>query len=132
MRRLPRGVLGIALGAASAAWGVRAMAQDTTAVGRCAKPDSIGVTGSVRVPEASIRSDFGVAAGSQLNTRAVQDGVKALFATGQFDDVQVLCTVDGQGRATLVVQVKERPVLGAVSVVGAKRISEKTIREHIG
>ncbi len=83
------------------------------------------------MPEASIRSDFGVVAGTQLNTRSVQDGVKALFATGQFDDVQVLCTVDPQGHTTLVVQVKERPVLGAVDVVGAKRISEKTIREHI-
>jgi len=124
-------VLSIALGAASAAWGARAVAQDTTAVGRCAKPDSIGVNGSVRVPEASIRSDFGVVAGSQLNTRSVQDGVKALFATGQFDDVQVLCSVDSQGHTTLVVQVKERPVLGAVNVVGAKRISEKAIREHI-
>ncbi len=126
----------VALGVGGFAPSAVAVAQDSTVVGRCAKPDSIGVTGNSRVPEASIRSDIGLAPGTQLNAKLLQDGVKALFATGQFDDVQVMCDVsaplpNGTNRTTLVVQVKERPVLGALSVLGTRRIGEKTVRDQI-
>jgi outer membrane protein insertion porin family len=106
-----------------------AYAQDLT--GRCATPDSIGVRGNSRVTAESIKSDGGLATGTPLNFPAVQRAVKAIFSTGQFDDVHVVCDLDPSGKATLVYEVKERPVLSDVTVSGTNHVSARTVRDKI-
>ena len=62
---------------------------------------------------AAVRSTAGLAAGTQLNVRDIQNAIKALYATGQFDDVQIICRVaPAADKATLVIQVRERPLQG--------------------
>ena len=99
--------------------------------GRCSKPDSIVVTGNTRVDEPTIRASMGILAGAPLNARQLQEGVKALFGTGQFDDVQISCTVAANNKTVLAVTVKERQVLGNVTVVGPQRVSKKSVRDKI-
>ncbi|HZS59133.1 MAG TPA: POTRA domain-containing protein, partial [Gemmatimonadaceae bacterium] len=99
--------------------------------GRCAKPDSIVVTGNSRVDEPTIRASMGILAGAPLNARQLQEGVKALFGTGQFDDVQVSCTVASNHKVVLNVIVKERQVLGNFTVVGTQKLSSKSVRDKI-
>jgi len=83
-----------------------------TAPGACSTPESIIVSGNSRVDTAAIRSSAGLSTGSQLNVHDIQSGIKALYATGQFDDVQILCRIaPTTNKATLVIQVRERPVL---------------------
>src|SRR5215472_12033718 len=94
--------------------------------GRCAKPDSIVVTGNSRVDEPTIRASMGILAGAPLNARQLQEGVKALFGTGQFDDVQVSCTIASNNKAVLMVSVKERQVLGNVTVIGPEKVGKKS------
>ena len=108
----------------------RVFAQDAT--GKCAKPDTVVVAGNSRVDQETIRASMGILAGAPLTGRQVQDGVKALFGTGQFDDVQVVCSLVGPTqRAVLTVTVKERPILFDVQVEGTKRVSAKAVRERI-
>lgn len=102
------------------------------APGTCATPESIIVTGNSRVDSAAVRSTGGLSTGSQLSVRDIQNAIKALYATGQFDDVQISCRVaPGTGTATLVIQVRERPLLTAYKVIGADRVSPKDVKEKL-
>ena len=110
--------------------GSAAAAQD--APSPCVAPAAIQVRGNSRVSEATIRADAGIAPGATLNYRDIQRAVKALYATGQFDDVHVVCAVaPGDSVATLVVRVSERPLLGDVSVRGVERLSMRTVRDRV-
>src|SRR5690348_3695402 len=115
MRRLL--LLPLAISVASAA----AWAQQTAPASPCLHPDSIAVRGNTRVSRASVISDAGIAPGDTLNFRVVQRALRNLYATGQFDDVQVACAADPQkNRSVLSLSVVERPILGGVSVTGPK------------
>ena len=107
-----------------------AAAQDPSAAGACAKPDSVAFRGNARVAESALRADVGIAPGSTLNYRVLQRSIKSLFATTQFDDIQVRCQL-AQGRSMLVFDVKERPLLGEVDVRGADRVSSGTVRDQV-
>jgi outer membrane protein insertion porin family len=106
-----------------------AFAQEAPAPGACATPDSVAVAGNARVSETTIRSDAGLIAGEPLNFRAVQRAVRTLFESGQFDDVTINCRTDAAGtRTTLVIHVKERPILQSVDVVGYDALSEGSVK----
>ena len=108
-----------------------AAAQDA-AQGACATPAFINVSGASRVDTAAIRSTAGMAPGTQLNVRDLQTGIKALYATAQFDDVQIICRVSPvDNKATLVIEVKERPILTDYKVIGAARVAPKDVREKL-
>jgi outer membrane protein insertion porin family len=103
-----------------------------SAPGACSTPESIAVTGNSRVDTAAIRSTSGLSAGAQLNVHDIQTAIKALYATGQFDDVQILCHVSPTtSKAQLVIQVKERPILTDYKVIGADRVSKKDVKEKL-
>jgi len=125
MSRLPLVLLCLAAASASA------LAQDTP-LGSCAVPDSIAVRGNEHVDDATIRGDAGLVAGATLNYRDVQRALRAVFATGQFDDVQITCLpAAAGGRTILAITVKERPVLSDVRVEGVDRLSSKAVRDRI-
>ncbi len=116
----------------SLAAGSSVYAQDATAPGACTTPDSIAVVGNSRVTDATIRASAGLNPRTALNFRDIQRAIKALYATGQFDDVQVVCIVPPAApKPTLAVQVKERPVLSSFSVLGAERIDPKDVRDKV-
>lgn len=118
-------VLALALASAPA------LAQEPAAGGRCTTPDSIAVRGNTRISDATIRSDAGLTAGVPLNYRAVQRAIQTLFATGEYADVQALCDVAPNGRATLALVVQERPVLESIDLVGFKTVSKKSATDSI-
>src|SRR5256714_10773760 len=102
------------------------------APGACATPESIIVSGSARVDTAAIRSTSGLSTGTQLNVHDIQAGIKALYATGQFEDVQIICRLlPGSNKATIVIQVRERPILTDYKVIGADRVSPKDVKEKL-
>ncbi len=98
----------------------------------CAIPDSVAFTGNSRVSRSIIIADAGVKAGDTLNYRVVQRAIKNLYATGQFDDVQVHCDINPvTNRATLIVHVVERPLLAGVTVNGATVFAKSNMRDKI-
>jgi outer membrane protein insertion porin family len=103
-----------------------------TAPGACSTPEAITVSGSSRVDTAAVRSSAGLSTGTQLSVKDIQAAIKAVYATGQFDDVQIICHVEPTtGKAGLVIQVKERPILTSYRVIGADRVSPKDVKEKL-
>ncbi|GAC1685053.1 MAG: outer membrane protein assembly factor BamA [Gemmatimonadaceae bacterium] len=120
------GVLLAALGLAAPG----AAQQAPSSVGACARPDSVIVTGNARVSESSIRSDAGLTAGAPLTYPILQRAIKALFATGQFDDVRLACESPTPARATAIVTVRERPVIASVVVTGPDAVAPSEVRDR--
>jgi outer membrane protein insertion porin family len=103
-----------------------------TAPGACSTPESIVVSGSIRNDTAAVRATAGLSTGSQLAVQDIQTGIKALYATGQFEDVQIVCRVSPTtGKGSLVIEVKERPILTDYKVIGADRVSPKDVKERL-
>ena len=111
--------------------GSSALAQDA-APGACTTPDTVAVSGNARVPDATVRTTAGLTPRVALNYREVQRAIKALFATGNFEDVQIVCTIPPAApKTTLTIQVRERPVLSGFKVVGAQRIDPDDVKERL-
>lgn len=109
-----------------------AAAQDVATQGRCATPDSIAVLGNTRMSEMTVLADAGLVAGTQLNARSVQRSIRALYQTGQYESVSITCNLDDiADRATLVVSVRERPMLVEADVVGVNRLSSGSVRDRV-
>lgn len=106
------------------------LGQDAPQEGACAHPDSIAIRGISRVPETTVRAYLALTANTQLTFRDVERGVKSVFGTGQFDDVQMVCE-PGPPKSVLVLVVKERPVLGNLTVTGVDRLSPKEVRDRL-
>src|SRR5215208_4823823 len=109
--------------------GATARAQDTPVSGRCATPDTIVFRGAERTGDATVRNESALVPGP-VNYRTLERAIKAIYATGQFDDVAATCML-ADGRAALTITVKERPLLGSFDVTGTDRISRGSVRDRI-
>jgi outer membrane protein insertion porin family len=112
--------------------GTTARAQDpAVAGGRCANPDTIIFRGASRVTDATKRADAGLVPGP-VNYRVLERAIKALYASGQFDDIQVSCDLSRDStHAAHVFVVKERPLLYGVDVAGTDRVSRNDVRDRV-
>ncbi len=117
--------------AALAFGAVPALAQGTPEESRCLTPDSIAVEGLKRATREQVLTSAGIQAGQTLSFPIIQRVIKDVFATGQFDGVEVTCRLPQPGKALLVLSVVERPVLDHIEVAGTNRIAERTVRDKI-
>ena len=112
--------------------GATARAQEPAAVGgRCATPDTIVFHGATRATDATLRAEAGLVPGA-VNYRALERAIKALYATGQFDDVAAGCELTPDlKRASLIFDLRERPLLNGVEVAGTDRVSRNDVRDRV-
>jgi outer membrane protein insertion porin family len=82
---------------------------------------SIVVEGNRRVEADTIRSYFR-ASGERLDSAKIDAGLKALYATGLFQDVRI-----SQPGGRLVVTVVENPVINRVAFEGNKKLKEEQL-----
>ncbi|HXG72028.1 MAG TPA: outer membrane protein assembly factor BamA [Gemmatimonadaceae bacterium] len=101
------------------------------APGVCSTPTEVDVAGNSRVDAAAVRGTAGLASGTQLSVRDIQRAIKSLYATGQFDDVQINCRVTSTATAALTITVRERPVLAGYDIVGVDRVADKDVKERL-
>jgi outer membrane protein insertion porin family len=94
------------------------------------RPDSVVTVGQKRVAPAVVLQTAGLAAGRFTTYRDIQRAIRALYATGQFDDVQINQDSTG-GRQVLVIRVRERPILIHWTVRGVTRLSEGAVRSKV-
>jgi outer membrane protein insertion porin family len=87
---------------------------------------SIEVEGNRRVEIDTIRSYFRADAAGHLDQASIDDGLKALIATGLFQDVRIN-TAGGH----LVVSVVENPVIGRIAFEGNKKIKDEQLTTEI-
>jgi outer membrane protein insertion porin family len=87
---------------------------------------SIVVEGNRRVEADTIRSYFRVGAGERLDAAKIDDGLKALYATGLFQDVRI-----SQPGGRLVVTVVENPVVNRIAFEGNKKVKDEQLALEI-
>ena len=83
---------------------------------------SIVVEGNRRVEADTIRSYFRAGAGERLDAGKIDAGLKALYATGLFQDVRI-----SQPGGRLVVTVVENPVLNRVAFEGNRKLKDEQL-----
>jgi outer membrane protein insertion porin family len=87
---------------------------------------SIAVQGNQRVEADTIRSYFKPGPGGRLDAFQIDEGVKALYATGLFQDVRP--AVQG-GR--LIITVVENPVINRIAFEGNKKVKDDQLKAEI-
>ncbi len=86
----------------------------------------IRVEGAQRIEPDTIRSYVPISAGQRITTRALDEALKKLFATGLFADV----IVRREGSA-VVIRVVENPIINRIAFEGNKRISNEILRDEV-
>jgi outer membrane protein insertion porin family len=84
--------------------------------------ETIAVEGNRRIDTETVRSYFHAAPGGRFDAAARDAALKALLATGLFDNV----TIDRTGER-LVVHLTEAPVLDRVAFEGNKKVKDKDL-----
>ena len=97
-----------------------AYAQDSGAI------KSIRVEGNKRVEPETVRSYLTFSSGDPYDPAKVDDSLKALFATGLFQDVRMR-----KEGSTLVVTLVENPIVNQVAFEGNKEIEDDTLSTEV-
>ena len=113
-------VAGLVLGGVLVGLGAASLVAADSAVAQTAS--SIVVEGNRRVESDTIRSYFRVGPGERLDPLKVDEGVKALFATGLFQDVRP--TWSGN---RVIITVVENAVISRVAFEGNKRVKDEQL-----
>jgi outer membrane protein insertion porin family len=124
--RVSRGLAlaGLVLGGVFVGLCAASLATASHAVAQSAS--SIVVEGNRRVESDTIRSYFNLRPGERLDAVKVDEGVKALFATGLFQDVRP--TFAGN---RLIITVVENSVISRVQFEGNKRVKDEQLLQEI-
>src|SRR5580692_11725249 len=88
--------------------------------------NSIVVQGNRRVDADTVRSYFKAAPGEHLDAAKIDAGLKALYATGLFQDVHI-----SQSGGKVIVTVVESAVINKIVFEGNHRIKDEQLTEEI-
>ncbi|MGL4206553.1 MAG: outer membrane protein assembly factor BamA [Aeromonadaceae bacterium] len=86
----------------------------------------IRVEGLQRVTLGAALLNLPVRVGDTLDNQAAANAIKKLYASGNFEDIQLRREGDA-----LVVEVKERPTISNIEYVGNKDIKEEQLKESV-
>ncbi len=92
---------------------------------------SIAPDGNKRIDAGAILQKITTKPGDLYDPATLRQDLKAVFAMGYFDNVEIEAT-DGASGKDVVFRVQEKPLIGSVVIVGADEIAEQDIREAAG
>jgi len=87
---------------------------------------NIVVQGNRRVEADTVRSYFKAGPGERLDAAKIDAGLKALYASGLFDDVHIT-----QSGGRIIVTVVEAPVINRLAFEGNHRMKDEQLQEEI-
>lgn len=93
------------------------------------------VSGNQRLQPAVVIGTSGLAPGDTIGYREINRAIRALWATGQFDDVRVEVVEDSTGAGgpvAIVLRVVERPHVSEIQFVGLEHVRANTVRDTVG
>ncbi len=118
------GVAGLILG--RVAFCVVVVGAATTAPTIAQNADSIIVEGNRRVEADTIRSYFRPGPGQRLDAAKIDEALKALYATGLFQDVRIR-----QAGGRVIVTVVENAVINRVAFEGNKKVKDEMLTAEV-
>ncbi|MDX1736411.1 MAG: outer membrane protein assembly factor BamA, partial [Halioglobus sp.] len=86
----------------------------------------IRVEGLQRISPGSVFAALPVSVGDVIDSRAVRESARSLFATGNFDDIRI-----GRDGNVLVVMVTERPSISEINIEGNKAIETEALLDGL-
>ena len=84
--------------------------------------NDIRIAGLQRVSTGSIFNTIPISVGDKIDNRKIIDITRALFATEQFDDIQI-----GREGNALIITVAERPSISAIDISGNKALKTEVL-----
>ena len=93
--------------------------------------DSIEVEGISRNTRETVINAAALAVHTAVGYRDLQRAIRAVYATGQFDDVTIGRRSGADGSEILVISVRERPLLVRATVRGVEKLSERSVSDRI-
>lgn len=87
---------------------------------------SIRVEGNTRIDRETIISYLTIQRGSRASASSIDESIRELFATGLFEDVSM--RVSG---GTLIVAVKENPIINTVNFEGNKTLKDNALQQVV-
>lgn len=112
--------LAVATGVFSSAVALGVVA--TTSAAHAAIVNDIDVRGNRRVDDVTVRSYVDIEPGQRFGDADIDEGVKRLFATGLFSDVDIFTS-----GAILVIEVEEYAVVNQVLFQGNRKVKDPTL-----
>jgi outer membrane protein insertion porin family len=124
-----RGIRGLVLAGLLLGAGVLGLSPSGIAMAQAqtgATASSIVVEGNRRVEADTVRSYFKLAPGERLDANKIDSALKALYATGLFQDVHI-----SQAGGKLIVTVVEAPVINKIAFEGNHRLKDEQMLQEI-
>jgi outer membrane protein insertion porin family len=87
----------------------------------------VGIEGNLRVEEDAIRVHLRSQAGQPFDQDTLDRDIRAIYAMGFFDQVDVDVTPVESGKIDVVLRVKERPLVRNVKVEGTKELKKEEV-----
>ncbi|HEU5117251.1 MAG TPA: POTRA domain-containing protein, partial [Isosphaeraceae bacterium] len=115
--------------------GLYAQVGGETPLGGAVYVEQIVVEGQNRIQEAVILSESRLRAGETITYRDTRRAIQRLWATGQYEDVQIEAiaeSADPGAPITLVIKVVEQPYVSTVEFRGLEQISASAVRDSAG
>src|SRR6266700_1023301 len=98
----------------------------TAGYARAQTASQIVVEGNKRVEAETIRSYFRAGGGERLDAARIDGALKALYATGLFQDVRI-----NQAGGRVIVTVVENPVINRVAFEGNKKAKDEQLATEV-
>lgn len=109
------------------------LAQQVTGGIPLVRVDSIEVKGNSRLATVTIIGAMGIQTGTEVTYREIQRGIKALYATGQFEDVIIRALgSEDDPPIILSLEIKERDVISRITFSGLEHAKESTVQDTTG
>ena len=111
-------------------------AQEAVEAIRPVEVQAVEVRGNDRVGEDVVLSTAGIRLGDQITFRNIQEAIRRLWATDQYEDVRVfaeeLDPTDPESPVRVVIEVEEQPYVAYVEFRGLEHIRGRTVRDSVG
>jgi len=99
-----------------------------------AVPATIGqivVDGNLRVSDTTFFNNLRIRRGDPYDERVIRQEFRRLWDLGLFDDLSVEARRRSDGTIDLIFHVRDRPLIGRVTFVGQKAVTETAIQERL-
>ncbi|MFQ6614574.1 MAG: POTRA domain-containing protein, partial [Fidelibacterota bacterium] len=92
---------------------------------------SVSVSGNSMTSESMITYTAGLRSGATVSAGEFTRAVKRLWQLGIFSDIQIILNGEDADGLDITIQVKENPVLGAITYDGNKKLKKSKFEEEL-